>query len=637
GATAVHVYTPCSGNAVNGLLTQAPPGGHVTLPDVQLDGAKIRGGLHMFDVNSDGHLDLLIDAVDANDGHPVVQVAFGRGDGTFTSDAAVGAAEDDKAKESPLVPAYPLAVGQLTNDRRLDFVTPASIFLSEGGGDAGPAVGFRVNAPRGVAWSEAHILDLNGDGLPDVITGSNSGSIDVYTNGADGLFSHSSYASDGAAANFVFGDFDGDHNADTAFVSGTDTLLVMFGRKNSAPEPPVALAQFDFIEQVVSGELETSVNGSLPDGVTDLGVVWRSADASLQNISILQGSTDRAIQAPFPLSLAPTVSGGIRGPTSGALGLALGQFTLGSDGKVVEPAHQDIAAVAIGPGATPDQGVIHFWRVQMFGEASIGPDPNRSGNLPKLVGDSITVSADPGIETYDRGAANAGTPNAVKHDWTRVQLASVSLHGQDGVSIDDLVVLAPPSPTGVGTLYVERSTNGVFTDVVPAISLGPDRPDRAGRWQLGSMDLNDDHANEVVVLVDGPDAKVQVYWNRRDGSFDGTPHVIELPVEFPACKRHKVECGRPIGFAAVHADADAPKELFILTAEHVFSAKNTPGTDDFKVTEVAFDLGSIEPTSITGGDVDGDGIDDVILTSARAFTVFTGECAGIGCETRVLR
>jgi hypothetical protein len=130
---------------------------------------------------------------------------------------------------------------------------------------------------------------------------------------------------------------------------------------------------------------------------------------------------------------------------------------------------------------------------------------------------------------------------------------------------------------------------------------------------------------------------LQVFWNRGTGTFDPSPTRLEIP----ACAIPTPDCHRPIGFAAINADSDARKELFILTATDVLSGKSTaPNTFTIGPTPVAgleLDKAKLVPSFIAAGDVNGDGVDDLVLVFPGSIKVYRGDCKGTGCDARVVQ
>lgn len=154
-----------------------------------------------------------------------------------------------------------------------------------------------VTAPFLVAFA-----DLNGDGIPDLVTGNSTGLFVELGNG-DGTFQLpyqietggvSDYAATGRLrdSNLVFGDFNGDGNLDIAMVecSGSTSpcsVLILLGNGDGTFHHGAHLDQTADIGNIAVGDF----NG---DGILDLAV----ANVTSQNVDMLLGNGDGTFQKP---------------------------------------------------------------------------------------------------------------------------------------------------------------------------------------------------------------------------------------------------------------------------------------------------------------------------------------------------
>jgi hypothetical protein len=242
-------------------------------------------GLGLGDLNGDGKLDLATVNNEDND----VSVAFGDGRGGFTlaprSPFAVG--------PSP----YPLALGDINSDGRLDIVATASatgpnraqqlassraltLLLADGqGGFKRSEIPLRTGQPWFVA-----IGDLNGDRKPDLVaTHHDQSKVTVLTGDGTGSFREiaaSPFDLGHNAWQIVLADANRDRREDVIAASG-DNIRVMLGDGTGgfkpAPHSPFATAR---------GTWRLAVGDIDRDGKTD--VVTSNTDSN--SVTVLFGS-----------------------------------------------------------------------------------------------------------------------------------------------------------------------------------------------------------------------------------------------------------------------------------------------------------------------------------------------------------
>jgi hypothetical protein len=141
------------------------------------------------DFNNDGYGDLIVLSKYTYDGYKegvVVNFAPGNGSGSFTFGAEILTAI-----------GYPIAFADMNDDGNLDIVLIGTggiegcVYLGEGNGSFAAPITFPIeNSPGNLT-----IADVNGDGIPDVVTANLSGSATVLIGHGDGtLGAPSSYA-----------------------------------------------------------------------------------------------------------------------------------------------------------------------------------------------------------------------------------------------------------------------------------------------------------------------------------------------------------------------------------------------------------------------------------------------------------
>jgi len=405
-----------------------------------------------------------------------------------------------------------------------------------------------------------------------------------------GVFNPLSLATQLPTAHFAPGDFDGDGVADLAFselsdadASGPpnttgDSLSVLFGRPFVAPEGPVRMGKLDRVQQIIAGQ---SVEYPLSfDAVTDLAVVSQREGATTPTVLLFAGSTSRQLQSPHFLSRAPLDI--IEYPAL----LATGQF----DGE----APDDLAVIAREYGATSADGDYRLWWVSVSGEAELTSSEAHSADLP------------PAYLTAEALGAGA-------------TLGAVDL---DGDGVDELVSFVPavlPGPAYEARLLVARSKRGA--DWVWAVDDAAPVPEHFVGFRMGIGDVDDDGRRDVAVLFYEADASIAltIFWNDGSGALDPSRATT---VTAPFDPADPTQPDEPIAFALLDVDDDTAQEIVLLSTSRAYLVDVDPAS---RALGPAQPLDSLPGgTSIAAGDIDGDGVDDVVIAGAGAVEVRRG-------------
>ncbi len=588
----VLVYPICkrSGGAVVVNDTGLTDIGHVQLPA----GLTVDHGILIADANSDGHLDILIGVVTGTPAVLKTFIAYGTGARGFKSDP--NGAIDNKAailrlqvtNMEDVEPALPLAVGDMNRDGSADFVTPTQILSStrgpqaDGGADGGSgALTYFVagEKSRGT-WTEAAIADFNGNGLADVIAGSNATlDLDFFNGNGRGSFSTFTLTTNGPVSSFSVADMDGDYLPDLAFAAGAsagDQLSIAYGRVAGPPETPVTVGAFQKIVQTVAFDPGAPVANII---VVDHPIDTKIA---LTSVSVLAGTGDRDPLALFSLTRPKVTTGVPYAAVPGAFSKAgnVDVFAVGDDLDLVK--------------GTPTQ-TYRAWLAKATAPPSptVTPQFLQAADGPKLGADAVPVI------------------NTDALFGISLLLAQGDL---DGDGTPEIVIVTPRSQIADGTntqiTIAKPRTDAMAFDLGNPIALGV-RASTSG--QLAVADVDRDGALDIVLLTGPDDAFVlMVYLNDGHGGFDSARSVmINLKEEAPT------------GFALVDVGASEPPALAYVTQHAVVlahidaAAHNVARRETIDTPRLA--------TGIVSADVDGDGVDDLAIADSNNLVILRAQ------------
>lgn len=655
GDTAVHFYSAegsayedCEGPPLKPVAYQATPSGHsVVLP---MNHRVHEQGVQLVDMDNDLDLDLLI-AVERDEGvgMPHTNHVFwspNQGDGTFIDNAVrvpffcdrfQGASLDDEAKEEVCfeIP-WPLASGDFDGDNQIDYVFSDEIVLSRfvipPNTTVPPnpppmpqmptelpfeTVGFPVGE---IEWSEAVVLDFNGDGHLDVVAGSNQDrGVDVFLNAANplvpGYFNPFRLQTDEPIKNLIAGDFDGDRLADAAFLSdefGADRLSVVYGAASDGPSEVIDMGDVGAVDSIASTSILIGPGGY--DLIDDLFYVSRPymRDGDMQgpvSLALMFGDASRTMLSPFLIELAVEPDDPGVYPS-----VALsGQFaTVG----MAPDNPRDIALIY-----TPDEDEYDPFLTLMVG---VGPDGNVIFQEEQIVGLPPLDTFNTRCALWTVGELVSGLGDVI------IGVDNGPTCGEEAQEVNRLMAIPflgdlvpggmprpPQEPLQFDNLPVVFHERVDLADVMADVTVAPGQEVR--RVELVNMDEDDDLDLLMVLSGYGNTGTVIVSWNDPEMCTGDRPLCPERVAVIPAEMLMSQDPDLVILDAApMQSDGDDEPELMIITERDLFILDLDIVTDDYNQLPprpYGEDIDGELDGAVRTGDLNGDGLIDIVANT----------------------
>lgn len=575
------------------------------------NGLKVAGAAFIVDVNFDKLNDVVVSVGPTNGGTYPLYVAYGVADGTFNSsptlakgNGSFGALPTPGAE--PLAPA--LDVGFIDQDAELDWVEPSSIRFSA-------APNYTIPAPT--AWTEARILDTNGGGA-DVIAIS-SGGLDFYNGTGSVFMNHVARGFDGTPSHLILGDFDGDRVYDICVsVTGdsfsqtetvpSDVLYVSYGSVFGLPEVPTLAGRVPAISQMTPA-LVSWLRGT-PDAVSSIAAVAKITSATDPKKSQLyalaiEGHTDRELTAPFTLAAATSPARGA------AFDAAVGTF-LPADPNDATASRTALVAVAIDTSPTAPTPPLYkgqIWAAPVTGAAQF--DATTLVPLPAQFEIDLDISQLAGSRVV---ALDLDPPSAGGIDEALIFVPATKKTGKPGSFLVNALDTDPKTSARTWSL---RGQPTAF-DGTPTTRTFP--------LAVTTADIDGDGAKDVIVFAgNGSNAAfAKVMFNELNGALDYSKAVtVPLP---PGA----------VAATAVHAAPDARAQIAVLTYDGIVLVPTAPGNG--RAFAPAGSCSSRPPigcpvgfgtrpqsgslVDLQAADVDGDGVEDLIVASQSGLGLF---------------
>jgi hypothetical protein len=610
----------------NGALTCPLPAPYAAMPQIALPSGTSLSSLNVLFAHLDGAggIDLLLPVYD--DQARLRVMAARSQDGTFAPPAFVPELEAlpvdfDEQR-------VPLAAADLDGNGLADYVMPRGIYLAIAA-EGGPTELVQVAAARQAGWTDAEITDVNGDGALDVIATSSERGIDWLVNaGLIGPFVRfNRFLVDTASrpTHLRTGDFNGDQLSDVIaleeLAGDLYDLTVVFSSPSGVPGEAVRSGRVRRPVWFIGPGQIPELNTKEIDGVTDLFILSDLGDGK-SGIYALQGSTSQQLISPFlafPLTPGPTADNPV------VVAATVGDFLAEAADDPAER-RRFIAAIAVPEAAFRgrpggDDGVIDapsslvLLASSAAGELSQVSPPVRLGSLRELNARcALWLTGD--LDDPEGEGAPRDELIAVESLRPCPFDTSDAFGGPPAIQILRLPSDSGPAP------------------VAPASTIVQAAPDLADVSSARLVDLDGDRKRDLLLFGYTSEQQwvVTILWNdeRCPASLcaeqstrlslpDYAPPVGEQPA-FPPIGGDPLDTWRPVvDVVPVQVTGDARPELAVLYNGYgpnllIFEATaEAPRalTSPSAAGSIPLELGYA--TSMSAGDVNGDGLDDLVV------------------------
>lgn len=571
-------------------------------------------GLHVADVADDDGLDVVALFADASGERHAVVWPGPSFDSAFVIDDASRARLGVNVDPN----GWPLAFGELDGDGSLDTVRADGIWSS--------AAGRRVARPQLESWTDAVVADFNRDGRPDVAASSAFiEGVDVFFGTGLPLFNRSRIDTSAAVDRLATGDFDGDFVTDLLFAERTfedvggdaSTLFLAPGRLQGTPGPKVTVGKLSYIQEI----LPLFLPGLELDLVEDV-LVHSTAEVDGRGealVALLQGSTDGRLVS----------------------------FIGGDEGT-----SQTVRAGRLSAAGSSATDLLVARRV--------GADADSmSSAFVVITGDGSGVYSGANETSLELTACTRGFD---------LQTAAITVEPlADDDAVESLFIVDKPPCEDVScpsTLLVSRGDAGEnecwWSDLVG--------PPGGVPTDLVVDDIDGNGARELVVGY-GFDATpirggvfkdlssaarqtgLAVYWDLDVAAYGTGSGAVDEAAAFERGEVYTTATalgaepppeevtpgadgvGRTNALAGVRsvrliqADGDPEREVLVLSSDGLFVAELAKPGLTLRRLDLPFDPG-VALQQVRTNDVNGDGVDDIIVSRGERFQVHLGRAAG---------
>ena len=505
-------------------------------------GGQLPEGIAAADVNGDGKLDVAIvnecaSSSDCSSG--VVSLLLGNGDGTFQNAvnfSSGGVYADSVALRDVNGDGHAdlLVANRCSNSSNCTYGV-VGVLLGNGDGTFQTAVQYTSG---GQYAQSVGVIDLNGDGKPDLVVSNecqsnsgcqNGGSASVLLGNGDGTFQLSASYATGSnnseepigpppVTSVILGDVNGDGKPDVlvtnscagnSFVCSTGSVSVLLGYGDGTLQAGVIYSSAGWDAY---GLATADVNG---DGKPDIIMANECANSTTCNsgaVSVLLNNGDGTFQA------------GGSYPSGGAYALWLAAGDVNGDGKAdivvtnecnnTNDCSQGVVSVLLGNGDGTFQAPVTY-STNNDGESVVLADVNGDGKL------DIVLASDGGSISVMLGNGDGTFQSAVSYDSGGVYSLGLAVGDTNGDGKPDIMVanecLSPQNCSNGIVSVLLGNGDGTFQSAVTYNSGG------INAISLQAADMNGDGKLDIVVenecASDCSTGAISVLLGNGDGTF----------------------------------------------------------------------------------------------------------------------